>query len=102
MLGYFVEVVSGMPLDKFLDERLFKPLGMKDTGFFLPQEKVSRLASAYTYYPEKGLQPFRDQQTIEEGASSTPQTTHTTDQELIFQEAEDFVPPLRITTASAR
>ncbi len=68
MLGYFVEVVSGMPLDKFLHERLFKPLGMKDTGFFLPSEKVSRLASAYTYYAEKGLQPFRDQQTIEEGS----------------------------------
>ncbi|HEU0004861.1 MAG TPA: serine hydrolase domain-containing protein [Terriglobia bacterium] len=68
VLGYLVEVVSGMPLDKFLHERLFKPLGMKDTGFFLHQEKVSRLASAYTYYPEKGLQPFRDQQTIEEGS----------------------------------
>ena len=68
VLGYLVEVVSGMPLNKFLDERLFKPLGMKDTGFFLPQEKVSRLAGAYTYYPEKGLQPFRDQQAIEEGS----------------------------------
>ena len=67
VLGYFVEVVSGMPLDKFLQERLFKPLGMKDTGFFLPSEKVSRLARAYTYDAEKGLQPFRDQQTIEEG-----------------------------------
>jgi CubicO group peptidase (beta-lactamase class C family) len=68
VLGYLVEVVSGMPLDKFLDERLFRPLGMKDTGFFLPQEKLSRLAAAYTYYAEKGLQRFRDQQTIEEGS----------------------------------
>jgi CubicO group peptidase (beta-lactamase class C family) len=67
VLGYLVEVISGMPLDQFLDERLFKSLGMKDTAFFFPQEKVSRLAGAYTYYPEKGLQPFRDQQTIEEG-----------------------------------
>jgi len=67
VLGYLVEVVSGMPLDKFLHERLFRPLGMKDTGFFLSQEKVSRLAGAYTYYPEKGLQPFRNRQTIEEG-----------------------------------
>ena len=40
VLGYLVEVVSGMPLDKFLQERIFKPLGMKDTGFFLPEEKV--------------------------------------------------------------
>jgi CubicO group peptidase (beta-lactamase class C family) len=68
VLGYLVEVLSGMPLDKFLDERLFRPLGMKDTGFFPPPEKVSRLASAYTYYPDKGLQRFSDQKTIEEGS----------------------------------
>lgn len=67
VLGYLVEVVSGMPLDRFLEERIFKPLGMKDTAFFLPQDKLSRLATAYTYYPEKGLQPFGDQQRIEEG-----------------------------------
>ena len=68
VLGYLVEVVSGMPLDRFLQERIFSPLGMKDTGFYLPQEKAARLATAYTYYPEKGLQPFRDQQTIDEGS----------------------------------
>jgi CubicO group peptidase (beta-lactamase class C family) len=67
VLGYLVEVVSGMPLDRFLEERIFKPLGMNDSGFFLPQDKVAHLATAYSYYPEKGLQPFRDQQTIEEG-----------------------------------
>lgn len=68
VLGYLVEAVSGMPLDKFFQERIFKPLGMKDTGFFLPEEKVPRLATAYTYYPEKGLQPFPEKGTIEEGA----------------------------------
>src|SRR5262249_41635052 len=68
VLGYLVEVVSGMPLDKFFQERIFKPLGMKDTGFFVSPEQAARLATAYTYYPEKGLQPFRDQQTVEEGA----------------------------------
>jgi len=67
VLGYLVEVVSGMPLDKFFQERIFKPLGMKDTGFFLPEEKVSRLATAYTYYPDKGLQPILDKQVIKEG-----------------------------------
>lgn len=41
--GYLVEVLSGMPLDVFLRERLFAPLGMKDTYFYLPQEKVGRL-----------------------------------------------------------
>ena len=68
VLGYLIEVVSGMPLDRFLQERIFKPLGMKDAGFFLPQAKVDRLARAYTYSEEKGLQPFLDTKTIEEGS----------------------------------
>jgi CubicO group peptidase (beta-lactamase class C family) len=67
VLGYLVEVVSGMPVDKFFAERIFKPLAMKDTCFFLPQEKVPRLATAYTYYPEKGLQPILDRQVVQEG-----------------------------------
>lgn len=67
VLGYFVEVVSGEPLDKFLEERIFKPLGMKDSGFFLSEDKASRLATAYTYYPDKGLQPIQDKQVVKEG-----------------------------------
>lgn len=47
VLGRLVEVVSGMPLDKFFEERIFKPLKMDDTCFFLPQEKASRLANVY-------------------------------------------------------
>lgn len=39
-----VEVVSGMPFDKFLEERIFKPLGMKDTGFYVKKEDHPRLA----------------------------------------------------------
>ena len=57
VLGYLVERVSGMPLDKFLEERIFKPLRMRDSGFFLPEEKASRLATAYTYYPDQGTAP---------------------------------------------
>ncbi len=59
-LGYLVEVVSGMPLDKFLKTRIFDPLGMNDTQFFVPQSKLNRLASVYTWYDGKGLQPFPD------------------------------------------
>jgi CubicO group peptidase (beta-lactamase class C family) len=55
VLGYFVEVVSGQPLDKFLQQRLFTPLGMKDTYFFLPEEKQNRLVSLYKQ-TETGLQ----------------------------------------------
>ena len=43
VLARVVEVVSGQPFDKFLDDRIFKPLGMVDTGFFVPEEKLSRL-----------------------------------------------------------
>lgn len=47
VLGYLVEVVSGMPLDRFFQERIFKPLGMNDTYFFLPKEKHHRLVTLY-------------------------------------------------------
>jgi CubicO group peptidase (beta-lactamase class C family) len=47
VLGRLVEVVSGMPLDKFLQERIFQPLGMKDTYFYLPESKRARLVSVH-------------------------------------------------------
>ncbi|MEM8968474.1 MAG: serine hydrolase domain-containing protein [Bacteroidota bacterium] len=45
VLGYFVEIMSGQPFDEFLREHLFDPLGMDDTWFYLPNEKVSRLVA---------------------------------------------------------
>lgn len=48
LLGYLVEVVSGMSLDEFFHKRIFEPLGMKDTYFYLPKEKYNRLATLYT------------------------------------------------------
>jgi len=48
LLGYLVEVISGMSLDKFFRTRIFEPLGMKDTYFYLPKEKYNRLATLYT------------------------------------------------------
>lgn len=47
VLGRLIEVVSGKPLDQFFEERIFHPLGMSDTGFFVPEEKWSRLATLY-------------------------------------------------------
>jgi CubicO group peptidase (beta-lactamase class C family) len=43
VLGRVIEVASGQPLDQFFDNRLFKPLGMVDTGFWVPPEKRARL-----------------------------------------------------------
>jgi len=47
VLGYLVEVVSGMKFDKFVEQNIFKPLKMADSYFILPQEKVHRLAAVY-------------------------------------------------------
>jgi len=47
VLGRLVEVVSGMRFDAFLRERIFEPLGMVDTGFWVPEEKVERFAVLY-------------------------------------------------------
>jgi len=45
--GRIIEVVSGMPYEKFLEQRLFKPLGMNDTTFWPTKEQQSRLAKSY-------------------------------------------------------
>lgn len=47
VLGRIVEIASGQDLSSFMDERIFKPLGMKDTGFYLPTEKADRLVEVY-------------------------------------------------------
>ena len=60
VLGRLVEVVSGKPLDEFFRTRIFEPIGMKDSYFFPPDNKLNRLATAYTYYPDKGLNRFPD------------------------------------------
>jgi CubicO group peptidase (beta-lactamase class C family) len=60
VLGRLVEVTSGKPLDEFFRTRIFEPVGMKDTYFFPPDNKLDRLATAYTYYPDKGLNRFPD------------------------------------------
>jgi CubicO group peptidase (beta-lactamase class C family) len=48
VLGQLIEVLSGQPLDQYLRTRLFEPLGMKDTWFYLPADKKARLAELYT------------------------------------------------------
>ena len=57
VLGRLVEVWSGKPLDQFFEERIFRPLGMKDTGFFVPEEKWNRLAVLYTPKKGGGIEP---------------------------------------------
>jgi CubicO group peptidase (beta-lactamase class C family) len=47
VLGYFVEVISGMSFDRFLRTRIFEPLGMKDTWFYLPRDRADRLVTLH-------------------------------------------------------
>jgi len=47
VLGRVIEVASGQALDRFLQERVFGPLGMRDTGFSVPKEKLPRFAANY-------------------------------------------------------
>jgi CubicO group peptidase (beta-lactamase class C family) len=74
VLGYFIEIVSGMPFDEFLKTRIFDPLGMNDTRFYIPDEKANRLVAVQqkvngnwekypvtfydTDYPVKGAKTF--------------------------------------------
>jgi CubicO group peptidase (beta-lactamase class C family) len=74
VLGYFIEVVSGMPFDEFLKTRIFDPLGMNDTRFYFPESKANRLVAVQhkvdgkwekypvtfydTDYPVKGAKAF--------------------------------------------
>jgi CubicO group peptidase (beta-lactamase class C family) len=52
-LGRVIEVVSKEPYERFMAERIFEPLGMKDTFFSLPADKQNRLAALYTYEPTR-------------------------------------------------
>ena len=74
VLGYFIEIVSGIPFDEFLRTHIFDPLGMNDTKFYLPSEKTDRLVTVQhkvegkwekypvtfydTDYPVKGAKSF--------------------------------------------
>ena len=58
VLGRLIEVLSGQPLDQYLRTRLFEPLGMKDTWFYLPADKKARLAELYTEDKNKATVPM--------------------------------------------
>lgn len=53
--GYLVEKLSGQKFGDFLEERIFQPLGMTDTDFYVPAEKVNRFAQVYRYNPDSSL-----------------------------------------------
>ncbi|PYP89868.1 MAG: serine hydrolase [Blastocatellia bacterium AA13] len=54
VLGRLVEVISGQTLDEFFKKRIFEPLGMSDTYFYMPESKAGRLAALYQPDPANG------------------------------------------------
>lgn len=54
VLGAVVQRVSGQPLQDFFRDQIFAPLGMDDTGFCVPADKIDRLTDCYTFVPGKG------------------------------------------------
>ncbi len=74
VLGYFIEIVSGIPFDKFLKERIFDPLGMEDSYFYLPDSKKDRLVSVQSKQDGKWMKyaasPYYDPDYPIKGAMS--------------------------------
>ncbi len=62
VLGYLVEVISGQPFGAFLQERVIGPLGMVDTSFHVPADKVDRFAANYSPDENGGLKQIEDPQ----------------------------------------
>jgi CubicO group peptidase (beta-lactamase class C family) len=70
VLGVLIARASGQPFDAFLQDRIFEPLGMKDTAFSVPASKLDRLAMAYSTHLETGALELYD--TAEGGHWSRP------------------------------
>jgi CubicO group peptidase (beta-lactamase class C family) len=72
VLGFLVGRVEGKPLRSVLQERIFAPLGMTDTDFWLPREKRARLASLYAYDEKAGRLVKVDTEMYDEPPQYTP------------------------------
>lgn len=72
VLGRLVEVVSGMPFETFLQQRLFDPLGMSDTGFEVPQTDRARIAEICSTGPDDVLMPAPELARVRPGDRLNP------------------------------
>ena len=82
LCGYLVEVISGLRFDEFLSKHIFEPLGMTDTAFSVPNEKLQRFAACYAPDSEAGMKlvddaetsPFRKQPSFHSGGGGLMST----------------------------
>ena len=55
VIGYLIGLISGRPFEQLLKERIFEPLAMKDTDFFVPAGKANRFAACYSASPQGAM-----------------------------------------------
>jgi CubicO group peptidase (beta-lactamase class C family) len=70
--GYIVQKLSGMPFEEYLEKRIFKPLGMVDSGFYVPKEKLGRFAEFYTYDNDGKLKAIAATEALNHDFSAKP------------------------------
>jgi CubicO group peptidase (beta-lactamase class C family) len=83
VIGRLIEIWSGEPLDQYLDETIFKPLHMVDTGFWVPKEKWNRLTTLYDAGPtgevvkatDKAQDSYKEKPIFESGAGGLASST---------------------------
>jgi CubicO group peptidase (beta-lactamase class C family) len=90
VIGHLIQVLSGQPLQDFLKERLFAPLGMADTAFHVPPEKRSRLSAIYVH-PENTPDTQTERIDLEKSYPSTNTTTHARGGHGLFSTAWDYM-----------
>jgi CubicO group peptidase (beta-lactamase class C family) len=72
LLGVVIQRASRMPFEQFLQARIFNPLGMDDTGFYVPANKVARLTSNYVVEEDRSLRVIDDRAASPYAAPSMP------------------------------
>ncbi|MBS0644955.1 MAG: serine hydrolase domain-containing protein [Acetobacteraceae bacterium] len=84
VMGYLVQKLSGMSFGEFLRTRLFEPLGMRDTAFFCPEDKIGRFASCYmpkqggglSVQDDAGASTYAKPPNLESGGGGLVSTSH--------------------------
>lgn len=100
ILGAVIEVASGKPLDEFLQEEIFTPLGMDDTHFYLPPEKSDRLSKVYLGVgnPDGGLVPAPEEGSMQgQGEYVTGPRTNFSGGAGLLSTASDYAKFLQMT-----
>src|SRR5262245_22960750 len=86
-LAHIVEIVSGLPVDEFFRQRIFEPLEMHDTFFFIPPERLSEVVTIYQR-GAAGLEPGSPSKVL--GLSTTPRARYTSGGGGLAGTAEDY------------